>query len=257
MWIEHNDYQHSLESRTTQTVQIYWSFHSYASWRWSLQISGYHRPSTSLFDIHPGRGRDYRISPLLSGGVHPAAVKKVGSGLPGPLGAHFLGLHTGRCGGSTTTSARLWRHCRRRKWSKASCTLLDSVKDKGQLNVFLRIISGCSGHWVVFSSCPFIPTSFFFSCSLFFLSSLCESLDGDVNCHLPDRWNRMSGSNSDICSVGSNLKIPFWIIKSLWHVVKKGKVVLYLKSPKPDIVFVQETHINVNNQQRLPSPIYQ
>lgn len=40
-----------------------------------------------------------------------------------------------------------------------------------------------------------------------------------------------------------NLKIASWNLKGLNHVIKKKKILTYLKSSKVDIAFVQETHL--------------
>lgn len=52
-----------------------------------------------------------------------------------------------------------------------------------------------------------------------------------------------------------------WNVKGLGHVIKLGGVFSHLKSLKPDIIFLQETHIGVNKQCRLKanwfSQIYQ
>lgn len=59
----------------------------------------------------------------------------------------------------------------------------------------------------------------------------------------------------------NNLKWISWNVKGLGHVIKRGRVFSHLMSLKPDIIFLQETHIGVNEQCRLKanwfSQIYQ
>ena len=42
-----------------------------------------------------------------------------------------------------------------------------------------------------------------------------------------------------------------WNVKGLNHLVKRSKIFSHLKSLKPDVILLQETHLNVNSQKRL------
>ncbi len=48
-----------------------------------------------------------------------------------------------------------------------------------------------------------------------------------------------------------NLSLVLWNVKGLGHVIKRGRVFSHLKTLKPDIIFLQETHIGPNEQRRL------
>lgn len=48
-----------------------------------------------------------------------------------------------------------------------------------------------------------------------------------------------------------DLKMASWNLKGLNHVIKKKKVLTYLKSSKVDIAFVQETHLNKTESLKL------
>lgn len=52
-------------------------------------------------------------------------------------------------------------------------------------------------------------------------------------------------------SINNNLTLVSWNVKGLGHVIKRGRVFSHLKSLKSDIIFLQETHIGVNEQGRL------
>ena len=52
----------------------------------------------------------------------------------------------------------------------------------------------------------------------------------------------------------SNLKFISWNIKGLGSAVKRSKVFSHLKRLKPDIVFLQETHMRANDHMRLRCP---
>lgn len=52
-------------------------------------------------------------------------------------------------------------------------------------------------------------------------------------------------------SINNNLTLVSWNVKGLGHVIKRGRVFSHLKSLKPDIIFLQETHIGANEQRRL------
>ncbi len=49
----------------------------------------------------------------------------------------------------------------------------------------------------------------------------------------------------------TDLKIASWKLKGLNNVIKKKKVLTYLKSSKVDIAFVQETHLNMKESLKL------
>uniref|UniRef100_A0A3B4A6U0 exodeoxyribonuclease III n=1 Tax=Periophthalmus magnuspinnatus TaxID=409849 RepID=A0A3B4A6U0_9GOBI len=53
---------------------------------------------------------------------------------------------------------------------------------------------------------------------------------------------------------GSNVRFISWNIKGLGSAVKRSKVFSHLRCLKPDIVFLQETHMRTNNQVRLRCP---
>lgn len=42
-----------------------------------------------------------------------------------------------------------------------------------------------------------------------------------------------------------------WNVKGLNNLVKRSKVFSHLKSLKPDVILLQETHLNINSQKRL------
>lgn len=42
-----------------------------------------------------------------------------------------------------------------------------------------------------------------------------------------------------------------WNVKGLNNLVKRSKVFSHLKSFKPDVMFLQETHLNINSQKRV------
>ena len=52
-------------------------------------------------------------------------------------------------------------------------------------------------------------------------------------------------------SINDKFTLVSWNVKGLGHVVKRDRVFLHLKSLKPDVIFLQETHISVNEQRRL------
>lgn len=52
-------------------------------------------------------------------------------------------------------------------------------------------------------------------------------------------------------SINDKFTLVSWNVKGLGHVIKRGRVFSHLKSLKPDVVFLQETHIGVNEQRRL------
>ena len=52
-------------------------------------------------------------------------------------------------------------------------------------------------------------------------------------------------------SINDKFTLVSWNVKGLCHVIKRGCVFSHLKSLKPDIIFLQETHIGVNEQRRL------
>lgn len=49
----------------------------------------------------------------------------------------------------------------------------------------------------------------------------------------------------------TDLKIASWNLKGLNNVIKKKKILIYLKSSKVDIAFVQETHLNMKESLKL------
>uniref|UniRef100_A0AAX7UEF8 exodeoxyribonuclease III n=1 Tax=Astatotilapia calliptera TaxID=8154 RepID=A0AAX7UEF8_ASTCA len=61
----------------------------------------------------------------------------------------------------------------------------------------------------------------------------------------------MFGLNKESCVEGNDVKIVSWNVKGLGHIIKRGKVFSHLKSLKADVIFLQETHRNINNQQTL------
>uniref|UniRef100_A0A8C9YXD9 Endonuclease/exonuclease/phosphatase domain-containing protein n=1 Tax=Sander lucioperca TaxID=283035 RepID=A0A8C9YXD9_SANLU len=52
-------------------------------------------------------------------------------------------------------------------------------------------------------------------------------------------------------SINDTFTVVSWNVKGLGHVIKRGRVFSHLKSLKPDVIFLQETHISVNEQRRL------
>lgn len=58
---------------------------------------------------------------------------------------------------------------------------------------------------------------------------------------IPDDINKQQGAISFIS----------WSVKELNNVVKQSKTFSPVKSLKPDVIFIQETHLNINFQKRL------
>ena len=61
-------------------------------------------------------------------------------------------------------------------------------------------------------------------------------------------------SNSGIPQFGSSVRFVSWNVKGMGSPIKRSRIFAHLKRLKPDLVFLQETHMRTKDQVRLKCP---